>query len=59
MLKLVLVRNGESVFNEENRFTGWIDVDFCERGTHNELLAQGGLYAHLYETQFRSKAKNE
>jgi ATP-binding cassette subfamily B protein len=25
-----------------------------ERGTHGELLAQRGLYAHLYETQFRS-----
>ena len=24
-----------------------------ERGTHDELLAQGGLYAHLYDTQFR------
>ena len=26
-----------------------------ERGTHSELLDQGKLYAHLYETQFRSK----
>jgi subfamily B ATP-binding cassette protein MsbA len=23
-----------------------------ERGTHKELLAQSGLFAHLYETQF-------
>jgi ATP-binding cassette subfamily B protein len=29
-----------------------------ERGTHRELIAQGGLYTHLYETQFsRESAK--
>jgi ATP-binding cassette subfamily B protein len=28
-----------------------------ERGTHTELLAKGGLYSNLYETQFRHKAK--
>ena len=28
-----------------------------ERGTHGELLAKGGLYSNLYETQFRRKAK--
>jgi ATP-binding cassette, subfamily B, bacterial len=26
-----------------------------ERGTHSDLLAQGGLYAHLYETQFKGE----
>ena len=28
-----------------------------ERGTHHELLQQGGLYAHLYETQFSNKER--
>jgi ATP-binding cassette, subfamily B, bacterial len=31
--------------------------NIVERGTHSELQAKGGLYAHLYETQFRSKNK--
>lgn len=30
--KLVLLRHGESVWNSENRFTGWTDVDLSERG---------------------------
>lgn len=31
-MKLVLLRHGESVWNKENRFTGWADVDLSERG---------------------------
>lgn len=32
MTKLVLVRHGESLWNKENRFTGWTDVDLSEKG---------------------------
>ncbi len=32
MAKLVLLRHGQSLFNLEGRFTGWMDVDLSERG---------------------------
>lgn len=32
MYKLVIVRHGESVWNQENRFTGWKDVDLSAKG---------------------------
>jgi len=32
MVKLVLLRHGESVWNKENRFTGWTDVDLTKKG---------------------------
>ena len=32
MIKLVLVRHGQSMWNLENRFTGWTDVDLSEQG---------------------------
>ena len=31
-VKLVLLRHGESIWNKENRFTGWTDVDLSEKG---------------------------
>jgi 2,3-bisphosphoglycerate-dependent phosphoglycerate mutase len=40
MYKLVLVRHGESVWNKENRFTGWTDVDLSEKGI--EEAREGG-----------------
>lgn len=30
--KLVLIRHGESIWNKENRYTGWTDVDLSEHG---------------------------
>ena len=32
MAKLVLIRHGESIWNLENRFTGWVDVELTEKG---------------------------
>ena len=32
MTSLVLLRHGESVWNQENRFTGWTDVDLSQKG---------------------------
>jgi 2,3-bisphosphoglycerate-dependent phosphoglycerate mutase len=40
MHKIVLLRHGESVWNKENRFTGWTDVDLSDKG--REEAAQGG-----------------
>ena len=40
MIKLVLVRHGESLWNLENKFTGWTDVDLSENGI-NEAIEAG------------------
>src|SRR5690606_2820296 len=40
--KLVLVRHGQSTWNLENLFTGWVDVDLTEQG-RNEAAAAGRL----------------
>ncbi len=32
MIKLVLLRHGESIWNKKNRFTGWTDVDLTDKG---------------------------
>jgi 2,3-bisphosphoglycerate-dependent phosphoglycerate mutase len=48
MQKLVLLRHGESVWNEENRFTGWTDVDLCPKGFEEAKRAGKVLLAHGY-----------
>ena len=32
MTRLALIRHGQSEWNLENRFTGWVDVDLTEQG---------------------------
>jgi len=42
MYKIVLLRHGESTWNQENRFTGWTDVGLTEKGLA-EAIAAGNL----------------
>lgn len=39
MIQLVLIRHGQSVWNKENRFTGWTDVDLSEQGVEEAKAA--------------------
>jgi len=48
MTRLVLLRHGESIWNKENRFTGWADVDLSEKGIQEakqagNILKQNGF----------------
>jgi len=59
MQKLVLIRHGESVWNLENRFTGWTDVDLSTNGYEQAKKAGELLKAHDYnfDTAFTSVLK--
>ena len=49
MVKLVLLRHGESLWNLENRFTGWTDVDLTPQGEQEARDAGQILMAEKYE----------
>jgi TonB family protein len=49
MYKLVLVRHGESLWNKENRFTGWKDVELSEKGKAEAVAAGQRLRAEGFE----------
>ena len=48
MFKLVLVRHGESQWNLENRFTGWVDIDLSEKGVQEAKNAGKALKKNGY-----------
>ena len=61
MIKLVLVRHGQSVWNLENKFTGWTDVDLSENGiieAHNagKLLKENNYTFDLAYTSVLKRA---
>ena len=63
MIKLVLVRHGESIWNLENKFTGWTDVDLSENGikeAHNagKLLKENGYTFDVAYTSVLKRANH-
>ena len=59
MNNLVLVRHGQSIWNQKKRFTGWADVDLTEKGKSEAELA-GQLIKKLnikFDSYFTSKLK--
>ncbi len=60
-MKLVLLRHGESVWNQENRFTGWHDIDLSPKGITEarragELLHNAGIIVEQAFTSFLKRA---
>ena len=59
MHKVVLLRHGESIWNKENRFTGWTDVDLSEKGVieaheGGKLLREDG---YVFDVAYTSVLK--
>ena len=47
-MKLILVRHGESIWNKENKFTGWTDVDLSAKGITEARVIGQKLKANNY-----------
>ena len=60
---LILVRHGQSVWNLEKKFTGWVDVDLTENGKSEamkagELIKTKNINIDIYSSSFQLRAKN-
>jgi len=63
MSYLILVRHGQSVWNLERKFTGWVDVDLTENGKleakkAGELIKTKNININIYYSSFQLRAKN-
>lgn len=61
MYKVVFVRHGQSIWNKENRFTGWTDVDLTEEGrgeakAAGEMLREAGYGFDVAHTSVLKRA---
>jgi len=55
MSKLVLVRHGESEWNQQNRFTGWVDVPLTEKGRAEARAAAGQIKEIRFDQAYTSE----
>ena len=63
MSYLILIRHGQSVWNLEKKFTGWVDVDLTEIGKleakkSGELIKSKNIEIDIYYSSFQLRAKN-
>ena len=63
MSYLILVRHGQSIWNLEKRFTGWVDVDLTENGKleakkAGELIKKEKIEVDHYYSSFQLRSKN-
>lgn len=61
MGKLILLRHGESLYNKENLFTGWTDIDLSEKGKAEareagRVLLEHGLFPDICFTSWLKRA---
>ena len=61
MSKLILTRHGQSIWNAENRFTGWVDVDLSEKGIleaekSGELIKKLNIKIDISYTSYLKRA---
>ncbi|HLP11030.1 MAG TPA: 2,3-diphosphoglycerate-dependent phosphoglycerate mutase [Flavobacteriales bacterium] len=57
MAQLVITRHGQSAWNLENRFTGWVDVDITEVGENEAKKAAEKLKGYHFDCAFTSNLK--
>ncbi|HRH93430.1 MAG TPA: 2,3-bisphosphoglycerate-dependent phosphoglycerate mutase [Candidatus Peribacteria bacterium] len=57
MSSLVLIRHGQSLWNLENRFTGWTDVPLTDRGAADAALTGKALKDFTFDIAFTSRLK--
>ncbi len=57
MPNLILIRHGESQWNLENRFTGWVDIPLSPKGEQEARAAAEKLKSFKFDEAFTSKLK--